>query len=126
KPWARWMWTAVERRFVPRTDVVFAVNRSIADRMAAAYGIPQPVLVHNLPVRRSVPRTDALRARLGISAEQPIVLYQGLVRAGRGLEGLVDAMRDVPEAALVVIGDGPVKEDVQRRAAALGPRAHFL
>lgn len=127
RPWARWAWTALERRFVPRTDAVLAVNTSIAGRMAAAYGIAEPVLVHNLPVRRAVARTDALRARLGIAASQPIVLYQGLVRDGRGLEVLVEAMREVPGAALVVIGDGPAKEALRRLAAeALGRRAHFL
>ena len=127
KPWARWAWSALEHRFLPRTDAVLAVNDSIADRMAATYGIERPVVTRNVPERQHVPRTDALRERLGIPAGQRIVLYQGLVRAGRGLERLVDAMRDVPEAALVVIGDGPTKRALQRQAAdVLGDRAHFL
>lgn len=127
KPWATWAWAALERRFLPHTDAVLTVNRSIAERMAEAYGIAPPVVVHNVPERRSAPRSEALRERLGIPAGQRIVLYQGLVRAARGLERLVDAMRDVPDAALVVIGDGPAKAALQRQAAAmLGDRAHFL
>ena len=79
------------------------------------------------PERQAVPRTDALRERLGIPAEQRIVLYQGLVRAARGLERLIDAMQDVPGATLVVIGDGPAKAALQQQAAAqLGRRARFL
>ena len=121
------MWSALEHRYLPRTDAVLTVNDSIADRMAATYGIERPVVTHNVPERQAVPRTDALRERLGIPAEQRIVLYQGLVRDGRGLERLVDAMRDVPDAALVVIGDGPAKAAlVQQAADALGERAHFL
>ncbi len=127
KPWATWAWTAVERAYLRRCDAVFAVNRSIAERMARTYRIPEPLLVHNLPVRRAVERTDALRERLGIPGDQPIVLYQGLIREGRGLETLVRAMRGVPEAALVTIGDGPLKPALERQAAdALGRRAHFL
>ncbi len=42
KPWARWAWSAVEHRFLPRTDAVLTVNDSIADRMAATYGIARP------------------------------------------------------------------------------------
>jgi len=127
KPWARWMWSAMEYRYLPRTDAVLTVNDSIADRMAETYGIERPVVTHNVPERQDIPRTDALREWLGIPASQRIVLYQGLVRDGRGLERLVDAMRDVPDAALVVIGDGPAKAALVRRATdALGDRAHFL
>lgn len=127
KPWATWAWAALERRFLPHTDAVLTVNRSIAERMTETYGIAPPVVVHNVPERRSVPRSDALRERLGIPERQRIVLYQGLVRAARGLERLVDAMRDVPEAALVVIGDGPAKAALQAQASEhLGGRAHFL
>jgi glycosyltransferase involved in cell wall biosynthesis len=126
KPWARWLWSAVERRHLPRTDAVFAVNDSIADRMAATYGIERPVVSRNVPERQDVVCTDALRDALGIPADVGIVLYQGLVRAGRGLERLVDAMRDVPDAALVVIGDGPAKPALQQHAARLGGRVHFV
>ncbi len=127
KPWARWVWTALERGYLPRTDAVLTVNDSIADRMAATYGIARPIVTHNVPERQEVARTDALRERLGIPASQQIVLYQGLIRAGRGLERLVDAMQDVPGTALVIIGDGPAKLTLQRHAAeALGDRAHFL
>ena len=127
KPWARWLWSAVEHRYLPHTDAVLTVNDSIADRMAMTYGIERPVVSRNVPERQDVPRTDALRERLGIPTERRIVLYQGLVRAGRGLERLVDAMRDVPDAALVVIGDGPAKAALQRQATdALGTQAHFL
>ncbi len=127
KPWARWTWTALERRYLPRTDAIVTVNDSIADRMAATYGMARPVVVPNVPERQTVPRTDALRDLLGIPADRRIVLYQGLVRVGRGLRRLVDAMRDVPEAHLVVIGDGPNKHVIVAQATrALPGRAHFL
>lgn len=127
KPWARWMWSVLEYRYLPRTDAVLTVNDSIADRMAETYGIERPVVTHNVPERQTVPRTDALRERLGIPAGQRIVLYQGLVRDGRGLERLVKAMRDVPDAALVIIGDGPAKAELQLYAVYKLPgRAHFL
>lgn len=127
KPWATWAWSALERRYLPHTDAVLTVNESIAERMAETYGIARPAVVHNVPERQTVARTDALRERLGIPAAHRIVLYQGLVRAARGLERLVDAMQGVPEAALVVIGDGPAKAALQQQAAdQLGQRAHFL
>lgn len=127
KPWARRAWTALERRYLPRTDAVLTVNDSIADRMAATYGITRPVVTHNVPEQQAVPRTDALRDLLGIPADRKIVLYQGLVRVGRGLRRLIDAMSDVPNTHLVVIGDGPNKHVVVAHASRhLTGRAHFL
>ncbi len=127
KPWATRVWTALERRYLPRTDAVLTVNDSIADRMADTYGIERPIVTHNVPERQAVPRTDALRDLLGIPAERKIVLYQGLVRVGRGLRTLIDALRDVPDAHLVVIGDGPNKHVIIGHASTSLPgRAHFL
>ena len=127
KPWATRAWSTLERRYLPHADAVLTVNDSIADRMAETYGIARPVVVRNIPARQTVPRTDVLRERLGIPDTQRIVLYQGLVRYARGLERLLDAMQDVPDAALVVIGDGPAKAALQTQAAATpGARVHFL
>ena len=89
--------------------------------------IARPTVVRNVPGRAVVEPTGALRARLGVGAGRPLVLYQGLFRPGRGLAELVDGMADVPEADLVLIGEG--SEEAALRALAadrLGPRAHFV
>jgi glycogen synthase len=127
RPWARLAWSALERRFISRCDEVFTVNGSIADRLAATYDIERPTVVHNVPPRQPGGGGGDLRARLAIPEGQAIVLYQGLLRAGRGLEVIVRAMEDVPGAALVLIGDGPQRDGIARLASAsLGGRAHLL
>src|SRR5690606_2513152 len=85
-----------------------------------------PVVLYNTPERRAVPDTGRLRRAAGLPEGQPVVLYQGGLRAGRGLPALLDALGAVPEAALVVIGDGPMEEELRRRAAPLGDRVRFL
>ncbi|MDX1420277.1 MAG: glycosyltransferase family 4 protein [Rubricoccaceae bacterium] len=126
RPWVRGVWRAVERRAIRRADAVFTVNRAIAERLSRAYGIPPPVVLHNAPARQPVPATDRLRRAAGIGDGPPIVLYQGGLRPGRGLPALVDAVAAVPEAALVVIGDGPMEAALRRQAAPLGDRVRFL
>ncbi len=48
--------------------------------------------------------------------------------AGRGLEELVDAMADVADGELVLLGDGVIVDALLRRAAAagVGDRIHAL
>lgn len=126
RPWVRAVWTAIERRAIHRADAVFTVNKSIAERLARTYSIPLPLVLHNVPAQQSVPVTDRLRDACGIAPGRRIVLYQGLLREGRGLRQLITAMEALPEADLVMIGDGPMADALTLQAAVLGPRAHFL
>jgi glycosyltransferase involved in cell wall biosynthesis len=125
KPWARALWSAVERRQIGRADVVFTVNASIAHYLAERYGIPEPVLLHNVPPRRTVERTDYLRRHFSISPETRIVLYQGVVQSDRGHAALIEAMRSVHGAALVILGDGPVLARLKTSASGLRDRVYF-
>lgn len=126
RPWVRWAWGAIERRHISRADRVFTVNGAIADAMGSRYGIAQPTVVRNVSDAPpdGLPATGDLRARLGLDTEAPLVLYQGLFREGRGLLPLADAMRDIPEAALVCIGEGPLEDALRERTQR--QRLHLL
>lgn len=126
RPWVGVAWGAVERVFAPRADRVLTVNDAIADRLAARRGIARPVVIHNVAGWRTVPARGALRAPLELAPEQPVVLYQGLFRPGRGLDHLIAAMAGVPEAVLVLVGEGPEEEALRRLAAPLGARVRFV
>ncbi len=126
RPWVGWLWGAVEGRVAPRCDLVLTVNDAIADRLAAERGIVRPTVVRNVAGHARMEPTGALRARLNLPADRPLALYQGLFRPGRGLRPLVDAFADVPEADLVLIGEGS-EEDALRALAARAPgRVHIV
>jgi glycosyltransferase involved in cell wall biosynthesis len=127
KPWSRLVWSAVEHRYIRRCETVFTVNDSIARLLRDTYDIPEPVVVRNLSVPPPPDGRKDLRERLGLPEDRPIVLYQGLFNRGRGLEVLIEAMVRIPEADLVLIGDGPLRSEISSRAAGmLGERAHLL
>ncbi len=107
RPWVGRAWGAVEARWAPRADAVLTVNDAIADRLAGARRIAGPVVLPNVSDAPLRAPTGELRREVGVP-EAPLVLYQGLFRDGRGLIQLVDAMADVPEAHLVLIGEGPL------------------
>lgn len=126
RPWVGWGWGAVEARWAPRCDLVLTVNDAIADRLAAARGVARPTVVRNVPTGGLRAPTGALRQRLGLGADRPLALYQGLFRPGRGLAALVDAMADVPEADLVLIGEGSEADRLRAQAASAAGRVHVL
>ncbi|HEY1275217.1 MAG TPA: glycosyltransferase [Thermoleophilaceae bacterium] len=97
--------------------------------------------IERVPARKTVtiptgyvPRPDEavgdLRGELGIPADAPTVGTIGQLRPQKALEVLIEAFAGVgdPSSHLIVVGDGPSREELERRAdaAGVGERAHFL
>ncbi len=75
-------------------------------------------MVRNCPDRWDPPdpRPDRFRELLGIPGPRPaIVLYQGLLMGDRGIEQAMDAILEVPDAVLVLMGFGNQNGDQSTR-----------
>lgn len=80
--------SSIERDDVGAADVV------PADRIhVRGNGFPEPF---------ETPPAD--RAELGIPDGAPVILYAGRIAAGKGIEHLVAALHELPEAHLVLVG----------------------
>ena len=62
-----------------------------------------------------------LRERLGIPRDAPLLLYVGRIAAGKGIEHLVEAAMQIPDAHVVLSGP-----DDRHGVSAEGPRLHTL
>jgi glycosyltransferase involved in cell wall biosynthesis len=114
----------LERRWARRMDRVITVNVSYAAVLARRFGIPPPSIVMNCPDAWTPPDPppDLIREALGLPASTRIVLYQGQLIADRGIEQSLDAILDVPRAALVLLGYGELEARL-REASAAPPHA---
>ena len=61
------------------------------------------------------------KAELGLPTDRPIVLMVSALEAGKRVSEAIHAMADVPDAALVVAGDGLLRDEVDRLAAEILP-----
>lgn len=91
------------------------------------YGISTPVhvLPTGLPADRfQAGRGAAFRARLQIDAERPVLTYVGRVahekNIGFLLRVFVRVRAAVPDALLVIAGEGPARDSLRAEVAALG------
>ncbi|MGN7043140.1 glycosyltransferase [Bacillus safensis] len=96
-------------RFV---DQMIVENHTRAEYNKNLYGF-YPKVVHNYPFvqNKSLDQVN-LHKILGISAKEKILLYQGGIQTGRGLENLVKAAPYFTEGILVFIGDGRIKNEL--------------
>lgn len=100
-----------------------------AEELRQRYHLRQtPLVLLNVPPYRVLPRTDRLRHTLRLPAESTVLLYQGAVHEGRGLEHVIRLLCRLPEAVLCVLGDGayrPHLEELARRFN-VAHRVHWL
>ena len=113
---------------MPRADATITTTEMRAKFFARAYGVPRPLVLQNRPRYAELARGTLIRDRLGLEDGLPIVLYQGGLQPGRGLEDLVAAMPGLPPCHLVFIGGGRLLGALKGMAAERGleARVHFV
>ncbi len=105
RPLIKAVWSLVGRLFVPRAAGAYTVGAEIAKILTRRYGLPFGV-VRNFPLwqQPEAPRPHASY----LDVDQPfIVLYQGAINEGRGLEELIIAASELPHLKVWIAGDGP-------------------
>lgn len=101
----RRVWKGIERFIVPKTRYMLTVNQEIADLFEKEYHIPVHVLM-NVP--RAKNKNISIKAGFIPDSikEKIILIYQGAVNEGRGLEEMLAAMPLLPDHSLLIIGSG--------------------
>ena len=116
---ARRLLARAERGWARRADRVVTVNRPYAEVMASRFGVELPLIVMNCSYRNQPrePRQRRFHDVLGLPAERRVVLYQGGFSRDRGIEQLLAAIPEVPNATLVLMGYGYLEDEIRSRAA---------
>lgn len=128
---ARMLLRWYERHLVSAVSAVITVNDEIADVLRQRYQPRRVEVVHNCPDLWSPPsvRPDLLRAAAGIPGDAPVVLYHGILAAGRGIQNLIEALRmpGLEKVHLVLMGFGPSRDAFFEAARdPQVPRVHVL
>lgn len=116
----RWMgW--IERRAVGSGDLIVCVSERVQDLVGARLG---PELFRRSMVVPNAVDTSRFGSECWREPRDPQELrvgYAGILKPGYGLELLVDAFaavrQQVPRAALHIYGDGPLRGELEARAA---------
>ncbi|MDR2621756.1 MAG: glycosyltransferase, partial [Dysgonamonadaceae bacterium] len=124
RPFVKAVWRKIEDWIFPHLKYCYTVCQSIADIYNERYGIGMQV-VRNVPfatlsqpVRKKMPADDGKK----------VLLYQGAVNIGRGIEWVIDAMPYLDDCIFYVIGDGDIVREVQEKTKSLGleDRVRFI
>ena len=109
RPIVKRIWQKIEDWIFPHLKHCYTVCQSISDYYNKKYNIQMKV-VRNVPYFSKY--TDK---KLLNYSNKKIILYQGALNVGRGLEWTIDAMPLVKSAVLVIIGDGDITHELKER-----------
>ena len=114
RPLVQKFWKMLERFLVPRTRYMLTVNEAIAHLFKKEYSVNSEILM-NLPKQVKQTFKNSVFELPDSFKSQKIIIYQGAVNVGRGLEQMIDAISLIPDHVLLVVGDGDILHELKAR-----------
>lgn len=109
RPFVKRIWERIESALLPKLTKAYTVCNSIADVYSQKYNTRFEV-VRNLPELSGFNISESNHA-LPFDNNMPLIIYQGAVNVGRGIEEAILAMHNVSNAGLLIIGHGDRFDD---------------
>jgi glycosyltransferase involved in cell wall biosynthesis len=110
RPTVKKMWMWVERTFVPKFNLTYTVSPALAELFEKKYNIKVGVIMNAPKLQKQ---------NVVAQAKEPFtILYQGALNEGRGLEHLIESMKDI-DANLLLAGEGDLSEQLRLKTKQL-------
>jgi glycosyltransferase involved in cell wall biosynthesis len=116
RPIARNIWLNLEKFILPQLKYSYTVCKSIANEYKKKYGI-EMAIIRNVPARRV--SEDTTISNLDFNNKK-IILYQGVVNIGRGIEQVMEVIKNFKNVVFIVIGNGDIKEKLVNKSIEKG------
>lgn len=115
KPFIQKTIAAIEKKYIAKVDLIIVTGEMDAEFLAQHYSLPEEkfVVIRNLPKRKNITPATDLRAKIGAKPNSKMLVYQGILSEGRGLEKTLEALRELPDTFLLVLGDGPLRDKLE-------------
>lgn len=108
RPRVKAFWTKLEDLILPKLKFNITVCDSIATHYNQKYGCRFDV-IRNVPYLQKTTTADK---KFG---NKKVLIYQGAINIGRGLENVIYAMKFLPDVVLWIIGDGDIKINLEKQ-----------
>ena len=120
RPAIKRIWEGLAQWLIPNIRYCYTVGQSLADELSERYQNAFAV-IRNLPWRSALPEVKPL-------ADRPVLLYQGVLNDGRGLEAAITALQGLDAVELWLAGEGDLSAELRALAKDLGvaDRVRFL
>ena len=123
RPFVKKFWSNLEKLILPKLKNNYTVCDSIAEFYDDRYQTNFKTIM-NLPTKKEI-KVHKFPFEY---KNQKIILYQGAINIGRGLELMIETMQFLDNCILVIIGNGDIFKDLQEvvQSKKLDNKVYFL
>ena len=107
-----------EKKLINQADRIIMVSQGCAEYTANIYNIATPDVIMNCPdLPADVDQVRDLRSALNIPKSDFLVVHQGSLQRNRGVEQTIDAVSEISNCTLVIIGFGQHRPALEQYVA---------
>ncbi len=120
RPLVKQAWEGIANYTIPKLKHCYTVGEELAQEFQRRYGTPFSVV-------RNVPPLLKVEEKPTNLTDKKVILYQGALNEGRGIEAMLYAMRGIEDAVLWIIGEGDLSNELRALAKELhlGEKVEF-
>ncbi|MCH7973815.1 MAG: glycosyltransferase [Bacteroidetes bacterium] len=96
----------IERLFITHVDLIITTGELDSEFIEKEYGLTKTIVIRNLPKYYKPLKPINFCQLLNIPTEKKILLYQGVVLHGRGLKYIFEALTELKNYVLIILGAG--------------------
>ncbi|MDP6921641.1 MAG: glycosyltransferase [Lutibacter sp.] len=124
RPLVRHCWLMLEKKLLPGLSHCYTVSPSIVRHYKEQYGVAF-TLIRNFPTQKKQSKKGSFPFKID---NKKLILYQGALNKGRGLELMLDTLCLLKDTLFIIIGSGDIEKSLQKKARALnlGEKVVFL
>lgn len=121
RPFVKSVWSWIGKMTIPRFKACYTVGDELAKLMGEKFGVHFDV-IRNIAPRKEITAAEPIEKRGNV------LLYQGALNVGRGLEVCIGAMRQLPDWMFWLAGEGDITTQLKEMAVEYGVenRVKFL
>jgi glycosyltransferase involved in cell wall biosynthesis len=109
-----WKW--VEKFFIKKADQIMVTGAMDGEFLKKEYGVKYIILLRNLPRYYKPSLNLDLHSNLHIDKSRKIILYQGVLLKGRGIEKVFAVLKELSDHVFVIAGGDEYEEYYQNLA----------
>lgn len=105
RPFVKGFWALVAKGILPFYRHAYTVGHGLAQIFEQRYRL-KFVVVRNVAAKTTLPETS-------VANQEKILLYQGALNEGRGLESAIQAMQNIDNVQLAIAGEGDLSQQLR-------------
>jgi glycosyltransferase involved in cell wall biosynthesis len=112
------IWLSIEKWILPKIRNAYTVCGSIAEYYHNKYGLKMEI-IRNMP-RLSSSIENQVKLEIKLPENRKIILYQGALNIGRGIEQVIDLIPFLENVIFVIAGTGTIENSLKEKVLKKG------